>query len=140
MPRQYDTSEPRRAGLAKPYKYEYESSDTVLPDLAALLSMLASGAAMITRFTIWPWIALVFAISSVLANKSLGTNKKTGETGGLISGSTALMFASTAFFSIYMPLLTLQAEKAGSPTWPFGINKGLRVIPQAPFVRPDVAQ
>lgn len=36
-----------------------------------------------------------------------------------------------------MPLLTLQAEKAGSPTWPFGINKGLRVIPQVPFVRPD---
>ena len=31
MPRQYDTSEPRRADLAKPYKYEYESSDTVLP-------------------------------------------------------------------------------------------------------------
>lgn len=48
--------------------------------------MIASGAAMITRFTVWPWIALVFAISSILANKSLGTNKKTGETGGLISG------------------------------------------------------
>lgn len=31
MPRLYDTTEPRRADLAKPYKYEYETSDTVLP-------------------------------------------------------------------------------------------------------------
>ncbi|POY75631.1 hypothetical protein BMF94_1253 [Rhodotorula taiwanensis] len=138
MPRQYDQSEPRRPDLAKPYKYEYEMTDTILPDMTALVSMVASGAAMITRFTIWPWIALVFAISSLLSQKSLGTHKRTGESGGLLSGTSAVMFAVTAFFSIYMPLLTLQAEKAGSATWPFGINKGLRVIPQEPrpFLRP----
>ncbi|BGP55999.1 hypothetical protein JCM8202_005141 [Rhodotorula sphaerocarpa] len=136
MQRTYDPSEPRRPDLAKPYNYQDEATDSILPDLVALVSMFASGAAMITRFPIWVWIAVVFALSSILSQKSLAPNKKATESGSMLSGSSALLFAATAFFSIYMPLFTLQAEKAEGQFWPFGINKGLRVIPQQPFVRP----
>ncbi|KAL7339724.1 hypothetical protein BJY59DRAFT_697891 [Rhodotorula toruloides] len=84
MPRRYDPSEPRRADLAQPWKYY--SSESSLADLASMASMACSGLAMITRFPIWPWIGLLLAISGITGAKSLGTNKKTGESGGMLSG------------------------------------------------------
>ncbi|GAA6032383.1 hypothetical protein JCM8097_008147 [Rhodosporidiobolus ruineniae] len=120
MPRRFNTSEPRRADAAVPYKYT--SSDSNLADLAALVSMACSGLAMLTRFPIWPWFGVIFALSSVLGTKTLGPSKS-GETGGMLSGWSALMFAGTAFFSIYTPLLMGQARKADG--LPFGFNKGL---------------
>lgn len=111
MQRTYDPSEPRRPDLAKPYNYQDEATDSILPgppfspthtlytlsqaadtltwptDLVALVSMFASGAAMITRFPIWVWIAVVFALSSILSQKSLAPNKKATESGSMLSGA-----------------------------------------------------
>ncbi|GAA5973851.1 hypothetical protein JCM11641_003192 [Rhodosporidiobolus odoratus] len=126
MVRRFNQSEPRRADLAKPYKYA--SSDSSLADLACMVSMACSGLAMLTRFAIWPWLGALFAISSLLGTKGLGTNSKTGEQGGMLSGWTALMFAGTSFFSLYTPILTGNAIKADG--LPFGFNKGLIMVPK----------
>ncbi|GAA5837861.1 hypothetical protein JCM11251_004680 [Rhodosporidiobolus azoricus] len=126
MPRRYQTSDPRRPDLAQPYKYQ--STDSTLTDLATIASMVCSGAAMLTRFAIWPWFGIIFAVSALLGEKSLGTNKRTGEQGSMLSGWTALMFAGTGLFSIYTPLLTGQAVKAEG--FPLGLNKGLIHTPQ----------
>ncbi|BGP16778.1 hypothetical protein JCM10213_002171 [Rhodosporidiobolus nylandii] len=127
MARRFNQSDPRRPEAAKPYRYQ--SNDSTLADLACMVSMACSGLAMLTRFAIWPWLGLVFAVSSVLGTKNLGTNSKTGEQGGMLSGWTALMFAGTSFFSIYTPLLLGQARKAEG--LPFGLNKGMVPIPRA---------
>ncbi|GAA5857731.1 hypothetical protein JCM8547_005963 [Rhodosporidiobolus lusitaniae] len=128
MARRYNQSEPRRASAAVPYKYQ--SNDSNVADLACMASMACSGAAMLTRFAGWPWLALIFAISSILGEKKLGTNKKTGEQGGMLSGYSALLFAGTSFFSIYMPLLTGGAMKNDIVN-PFGFNSGTIPIPKA---------
>ncbi|GAA6018520.1 hypothetical protein JCM10207_007204 [Rhodosporidiobolus poonsookiae] len=129
MVRRFNASEPRKSSAAVPYRYT--SSDSSLADLACMASMGCSGLAMLTRFAIWPWLGFLFALSSIFGQKSLGTNQKTGEQGGMLSGYTALMFSATAFFSIYSPILLGQAIKADG--LPFGFNKGLIVVPrQAP--------
>ncbi|GAA5893376.1 hypothetical protein JCM6882_008017 [Rhodosporidiobolus microsporus] len=126
MPRTFQTSDPRRPDLAQPYRYQ--ATDSTLTDLATVASMVCSGAAMLTRFAIWPWFGIIFAVSALLGEKSLGANKRTGDQGSMLSGWTALMFAGTGLFSIYTPLLTGQAVKAQG--LPFGLNKGLIHLPQ----------
>ncbi|GAA5885740.1 hypothetical protein JCM5296_000131 [Sporobolomyces johnsonii] len=120
MPRRYDSSEPRKASLAKPYSYQ--SSDNALADIIAMASMACSGMAMISRFAIWPWLGLLLAISSLMGQKNLAP-AKTGQDNSMMSGWTCVMFAFTSLASIYTPLLMGQVQKAGG--LPIGFNKGL---------------
>ncbi|CEQ41940.1 SPOSA6832_03696, partial [Sporobolomyces salmonicolor] len=120
MPRRYDSSEPRKASLAKPYVYQ--SNDDGLADIMAMASMACSGMAMISRFAIWPWFGLLLATSSLMGRKNLGPTKP-GQENSMMSGWTCLMFAFTALMSIYTPLLMGQVQKAGG--LPIGFNKGL---------------
>ncbi|GAA5897858.1 uncharacterized protein JCM6883_000843 [Sporobolomyces salmoneus] len=123
--RRYDPSEPRKPSLAKPYRFR--PSDNTLSDWLTIGSISCSALAMITRFAIWPWFALLFSISSILGEKTLGPSKsREGNT--MFSGWSCLMFALTAMMSIYVPLLTGQMRKAEGI--PFGFNKGLIPVPR----------
>ncbi|GJN91003.1 hypothetical protein Rhopal_004017-T1 [Rhodotorula paludigena] len=133
MPRRFDPSEPRKPENALPYRYTSPSGN--FADLMAFASMLCSGLAMLTRFAIWPWFGLIFAVSSILGTKNLGSNKQGDQGGSMLSGWSALMFALTTFFSIYSPILMGQAVKSDA-TWPFGWNKGLVMVAQQGVPRP----
>ncbi|GAA5952979.1 hypothetical protein JCM3765_003023 [Sporobolomyces pararoseus] len=122
--RKYDPSEPRRPDLAKPYRFR--PSDNMFPDVMVILSMFSSALAMLTRFAIWPWLGILFAVSSLLGEKKLAQSKSR-EGSSMFSGWTCLMFGITSFLSIYTPLLTGQAQKAGG--FPLGFNSGLIPIP-----------
>ncbi|GAA6063068.1 hypothetical protein JCM10212_003126 [Sporobolomyces blumeae] len=118
--RRYDPSEPRKANLARPYKFR--PSDNSVSDVMAMASMACSGLAMISRYAIWPWLGVLFAISCLVGQKNLAT-ARSGQESSMLSGWTCLMFAFTSFMSIYTPLLMGQVEKAGG--FPIGFNKGL---------------
>ncbi|GAA6005993.1 hypothetical protein JCM11491_004083 [Sporobolomyces phaffii] len=125
MSRRYDPSEPRKPELAKPYRFR--PSDNTLPDLMLIASMFCSALAMMTRFAIWPWLGILFAVSSLLGQKTLAV-PKSREGSAMFSGWTGLMFGFTSLLSIYTPLLTGQVEKAGG--FPIGFNAGLIPVPR----------
>ena len=61
-------------------------------------------AALLSRYPMWCWFAITFAISSVLSTKSLSTQHQKKDT-GFFSGYSCLLFSFTAAFSIYSPIL-----------------------------------
>ncbi|GAA5880588.1 hypothetical protein JCM16303_005442 [Sporobolomyces ruberrimus] len=125
MSRRFDPSEPRKPALALPYRFT--AGDNSISDLLAILSILSSALAMITRFAIYPWFGILLAISSLLGQKNLAP-PKSREGSTMFSGWTCLMFGITAFLSIYTPLLTGQVQKASG--FPFGFNAGLIRVPR----------
>ncbi|KAM0748860.1 hypothetical protein T439DRAFT_327363 [Meredithblackwellia eburnea MCA 4105] len=127
MSARFDSSDPKRPDEAERFRFE-PSAGYSNSELASVASMVFAGFAMVTRFTIWGWLALFAGVSSVISQKSYTNSTRKDQS--MMSGWSSVMFSFTALFSVYAPILLGQAKKAGGI--PLGFGKGLIAIPQVP--------
>ncbi|KAM0789455.1 hypothetical protein ACM66B_000277 [Microbotryomycetes sp. NB124-2] len=123
----YDSSEPRRPDRPVPYRFPTSRND--MSESFTILAMFASFGAMLTRYPIWCWLAILLSVSALRTRKSLqpdNTNKSSS-----MSAWSSIMFSLTATFSVYMPLLQGIAKRAPWSELPFKIGKGLVAVPRA---------
>ncbi|KAK4054251.1 hypothetical protein OIV83_001277 [Microbotryomycetes sp. JL201] len=123
----YDSSEPRRPD--RPVPYRFPRSDNDLSETMTILAMFASFAAMLTRYPIWCWVALLMSVSAMRTRKSLQPDKEKSTS---MSAWSSIMFAFTATFSVYMPLLQGIARRAPWSELPFKMGKGLIAVARSP--------
>ncbi|KAI5477897.1 hypothetical protein MNV49_005790 [Pseudohyphozyma bogoriensis] len=133
LPR-YDPTDPRRPDACVRFSYK-KPSLTNPSELAGFAAMGSAALSMVTRWWGWTWLAMLFSISSIISVKSLSDNARSASSSSSssMSGWSVLLFTTTAFSSVYWPLLVGLQEKTGNA---FALNKGSRLIPFPPAASP----
>ncbi|KDE06778.1 hypothetical protein MVLG_02974 [Microbotryum lychnidis-dioicae p1A1 Lamole] len=124
-PKSYDPSEPRDPKKALPYTYPY--SDNIVADTLAIVAAMFASLAVITRYPVYIYFGFLFSISAINTGKKLDKSRRATS----VSGWSGLLFALTAFLSVYYPLVSGVAVKAPYDFWskPFPLGLGAGTIP-----------
>ncbi|SGY14180.1 BQ5605_C010g06092 [Microbotryum silenes-dioicae] len=155
-PKSYDPSEPRDPKKALPYTYPYSDNivadivpglkkrlslpsktkltplhlshpPSTAPDTLAIVAAMFASLAVITRYPVYIYFGFLFSISAINTGKKLDKSRRATS----VSGWSGLLFALTAFLSVYYPLVSGVAVKAPYDFWskPFPLGLGAGTIP-----------
>ncbi|KDN39616.1 rba1 protein [Tilletiaria anomala UBC 951] len=100
--RRFDSSDPRRPELCRPYKLPNSWADGETDIFAGLLGTMLSGASMLTRMPQFAYVGFLFACAHFAHDRPLSRGKQDTGTGG---PWTSLIFSFMAMVTTALPKL-----------------------------------